>query len=182
MDKSKANEAVEVLETEAVISDEKEILLTDRRDDIIRQHIYAAAGVGLIPIPLVDVLGSAGVQLNMMKKLSEFYNIEFNQKLAKKILISLAGGIVPALVTPGIKGIVKYIPIVGLPLVAATVPVLEATSTYAMGRILSNHFEKGGNFINFNVDIAKEEFSAIINDEGLKAKLLKVISTKKDAA
>ncbi|MDR0943659.1 MAG: DUF697 domain-containing protein [Ruminococcus sp.] len=157
----------------------KDILLTDRRDTIIRQHVYASAGVGLIPIPFVDVLGSAGVQLNMMKKLSEFYKVDFNEKLAKKIIIALCGGIIPAILTPGIKGIVKCIPIVGLPLVAATVPLLEATSTYGMARVLCSHFEKGGNFVNFNVNIAKDEFAAIISDEELKAKLLNVISLKK---
>jgi uncharacterized protein (DUF697 family) len=172
--KTNAEIVVPVQETES-----KDILLTDRRDTIIRQHVYASAGVGLIPIPFVDVLGSAGVQLNMMRKLSEFYNVDFNEKLAKKIIIALCGGIVPAILTPGIKGIVKYIPIVGLPLVAATVPLLEATSTYATARVLCNHFEKGGNFVDFNVNIAKDEFAAIISDDELKEKLLNVISLKK---
>jgi uncharacterized protein (DUF697 family) len=117
----------------------------------------------------------------MMKKLSEFYNVDFNEKLAKKILIALCGGIVPAIITPGIKGIVKCIPILGLPLTVATVPLLEATSTYATARVLCNHFEKGGNFVDFNVNIAKDEFAAIISDEELKAKLLNVISLKKKA-
>jgi uncharacterized protein (DUF697 family) len=165
-----------------VNNEEKDILLTDRRDNIIRQHVYASAGVGLIPVPLIDVLGSAGVQLNMMKKLSDFYSIEFNQKIAKKILISLCGGIVPTLIAPGVKSLVKCIPVVGVPLAVATTPLLDATSTYAMGRVLTNHFEKGGNFVNFNFEMAKEEFSAIINDEKLKEKLMKVIYDKKDAA
>jgi uncharacterized protein (DUF697 family) len=182
MEKAKNTEAIEVTEVTEEAAVEKEILLTDRRDTIIRQHVYASAGVGLIPVPFIDVLGSAGIQLNMMKKLSEFYNVEFNQKMAKKILISLCGGIIPTLIAPGVKSLVKLIPVVGFPLVVATTPLLEATSTYAMGRVLSGHFEKGGNFVNFNVDIAKDEFAAIINDEKLKEKLLKVISAKKDAA
>jgi uncharacterized protein (DUF697 family) len=161
---------------------ESEIILTDRVDDIIRKNVYASAGVGLIPVPLIDVVGAAGIQLNMMKKLSEIYGVEFNQKIAKKILISLCGGIVPALIAPGVKSLVKCIPIVGLPLAVATTPLLDATSTYAMGRVVSSHFEKGGNFINFNFAMAKEEFSAIVNDEKLKEKLLKVIYDKKDAA
>ncbi|MDR0952128.1 MAG: DUF697 domain-containing protein [Oscillospiraceae bacterium] len=157
-----------------------DILLTDRRDDIIRKHVYASAGVGLVPIPFVDVVGTAGVQLAMMKKLSDFYEVDFNQKIAKKILISVCGGLVPAIIAPGIKSLVKLIPIVGFPLVIASTPVLEATSTYAIGRIVSGHFEKGGNFINFNFKMAKEEFAAIVNDEELKAKLMKVIYDKKD--
>jgi uncharacterized protein (DUF697 family) len=165
-----------------VTTDEKDIILTDRRDNIIRQHVYASAGVGLIPIPFIDVIGAAGIQLNLMKKLSEIYNIEFNQKIAKKILISLCGGIVPTLIAPGVKSIVKCIPIIGFPLTVAATPLLDATSTYAMGRVITNHFEKGGNFINFNLEMAKEEFAAIVNDEKLKEKLMKVIYDKKDAA
>jgi uncharacterized protein (DUF697 family) len=161
-------------------ADSKDILLTDRRDTIIRQHVYASAGVGLIPVPLVDVLGAAGIQLNMMKKLSEFYNIEFKEKIAKKILISLAGGIVPALIAPGVKSLVKLIPVIGYPVAVAATPILDAMSTYAMGRVLSGHFEKGGNFIDFNFDMAKEEFTAIINDEKLKEKLVKVVYDKKN--
>jgi uncharacterized protein (DUF697 family) len=182
MDKTKTVEA-EVLEvedgTDNTDMSSKEILLTDRRDNIIRQHVYAAAGVGLIPIPLVDVLGAAGVQLNMMRKLSEFYDIKFNEKIAKKILISLCGGIVPTLVAPAVKSLVKLIPIIGYPAVIATTPILDATATYAMGRVLSGHFEKGGDFIDFNFNMAKEEFTAIINDEKLKEKLIKVIYDKK---
>jgi uncharacterized protein (DUF697 family) len=176
-----SKKAVDTTATE-VDSSDRDILLTDRRDNIIRQHVYASAGVGLIPVPFIDVLGSAGIQLNMMKKLSEFYNIEFNQKIAKKILISLCGGIIPTLVAPGVKSLVKCIPIIGFPLAVATTPLLDATSTYAMGRVLSSHFEKGGNFINFNFEMAKEEFAAIVNDDKLKEKLMKVIYDKKDAA
>jgi uncharacterized protein (DUF697 family) len=168
--------------TATEVSPEKEILLTDRRDNIIRQYVYASAGVGLIPVPLIDVLGSAGLQFVMMKKLSEFYNVEFNQKMAKKILVSLCGGIVPTLIAPGVKSLVKCIPVVGIPLAVATNPLLDATSTYAMGRVISNHFEKGGNFVNFNFDMAKEEFAAIINDDKLKEKLMNVIYKKNEAA
>jgi uncharacterized protein (DUF697 family) len=160
----------------------RDILLTDRRDEIIRKHVYAAAGVGLVPIPFVDVLGATGVQLAMTKKLSEFYGVDFNQKIAKKILISLCGGIVPTLIAPGIKSLVKLIPVVGFPLVVASTPILEAMSTYAFGRVMSGHFEKGGNFLSFNFDMAKEEFAAIVNDEKLKEKLMNVIYDKKNAS
>jgi uncharacterized protein (DUF697 family) len=136
----------------------------------------------LIPIPFVDVVGATGIQLTMMKKLSEFYGVTFNEKMAKKILISLCGGIVPTLIAPGVKSLVKFIPIIGYPLVVATTPLLEATSTYAMGRVISEHFAKGGNFINFDFKMAKEEFNAIINDEKLKEKLMKVIYNKKEVA
>jgi uncharacterized protein (DUF697 family) len=118
----------------------------------------------------------------MMKKLSEFYSVEFNQKMAKKILVSLCGGIVPTLIAPGVKSLVKCIPVVGIPLAVATNPLLDATSTYAMGRVISNHFEKGGNFVNFNFNMAKEEFAAIINDDKLKEKLMNVIYKKNEAA
>jgi uncharacterized protein (DUF697 family) len=165
-----------------VSEETRDILLTDRRDEIIRKHVYAAAGVGLVPIPFVDVLGATGVQLAMIKKLSEFYGVDFNQKIAKKILISLCGGIVPTLIGPGIKSLVKFIPVVGLPLAVASIPILEATSTYAMGRVMSGHFEKGGNFLSFNLTMAKEEFAAIVNDEKLKEKLMSVIYDKKNAS
>jgi uncharacterized protein (DUF697 family) len=176
-----SKKTVETTATE-VSGEEQNIILTDRRDEIIRKFVYASAGVGLIPVPFIDVVGAAGLQLAMMKKLSEIYNVEFNQKIAKKILISLAGGIVPTLIAPGVKSIVKCIPVIGFPLAVATTPLLDATSTYAMGRVLTNHFEKGGNFINFNFAMAKEEFASIINDEKLKEKLMKVIYDKKDAA
>ncbi|NJL59720.1 MAG: hypothetical protein HC887_08830 [Desulfobacteraceae bacterium] len=39
-------------------------------DKIIRNHIYGAMGVGLIPVPLIDVVAVTGVLLNMLRRLA----------------------------------------------------------------------------------------------------------------
>ncbi|MCI5168355.1 MAG: hypothetical protein D3903_20245, partial [Candidatus Electrothrix sp. GM3_4] len=45
----------------------------EKGERIIRNHMLTAMGVGLIPFPVIDIVGITGVQLNMLRKLSNTY-------------------------------------------------------------------------------------------------------------
>src|SRR5256885_14847948 len=55
-----------------------------------------SGAAGLIPIPLVDVVAVGGVQLQMLRRLSEMYGVPFSDNRGKSILASFAGSIFPA--------------------------------------------------------------------------------------
>jgi len=42
---------------------------------IVRNHVLGSMGVGLIPMPLVDLAALTGVQLNMLRRLAKEYGI-----------------------------------------------------------------------------------------------------------
>ena len=55
-----------------------------------------SGAAGLIPIPLVDMAAVGGVQLQMLRRLSEIYGVPFSDNRGKSIIASLAGAIIPA--------------------------------------------------------------------------------------
>jgi uncharacterized protein (DUF697 family) len=75
-------------ETTDAVRDERASQLVDRLS-------FWSGAAGLIPLPLVDMAAVGGVQLYMLRRLSEIYEIPFSENLGKSILSSLAA-ILPA--------------------------------------------------------------------------------------
>ena len=51
---------------------------------------------GLIPIPVVDVLAVGGLQIQMLRRLSQIYDVEFSENRGKALIAALAGTMIPA--------------------------------------------------------------------------------------
>jgi len=126
---------------------------------LIRNHVYTAMAVGLVPIPVVDFIGVTGVQINMVRKLAKLFDIPFSRETTKNIIISLIGGTVPAVTSYPVASAVKVIPIIGLSLGAVSMPVISGASTYAVGKVFYRHFASGGTFLTLDVEKAKQYYS-----------------------
>ena len=61
---------------------------------ILNRHMWLAMGVGLIPIPLVDMTALIAIQLRMLRLLSVNYHGPFYRDIVKKLVSSLLGGII----------------------------------------------------------------------------------------
>jgi len=59
-------------------------------DNLIRNHVYASMGVGLVPIPLADFLALTGIQINLLRKLAKTYDVPFSKDTVKNILLKLS--------------------------------------------------------------------------------------------
>ena len=51
---------------------------------------------GLVPLPVVDVLAVGGLQLQMLRRLSQIYGVEFSENRGKALIAALAGCMIPA--------------------------------------------------------------------------------------
>ncbi len=51
---------------------------------------------GLIPIPVVDVLAVGGLQIQMLRRLSQIYDVQFSENRGKALIAALAGTMIPA--------------------------------------------------------------------------------------
>jgi uncharacterized protein (DUF697 family) len=51
---------------------------------------------GLIPVPVVDVFAVGGLQIQMVRRLSQIYDVEFSENRGKALIASLAGSMIPA--------------------------------------------------------------------------------------
>jgi uncharacterized protein (DUF697 family) len=129
------------------------------------------SGAGLIPIPLVDMAAVGGVQLQMLRRLSEIYGVPFSENRGKSIIASLAGAVIPASTATttavGVGSLVKSFPGVGTAIGALTMPVFSAGATYVIGKVFIQHFASGGTLLDFNppdyrefIKAQKEKFAA----------------------
>ena len=137
------------------IDEEKRAL---EANDIIKNHMIASIGFGVIPAPIVDLIGLAATQLNMLRKLSDLYGHDFSEDLAKKAIASLVGGGLALPVAMGLYSLIKIVPVIGQTAGVLSLGTTGAASTYAVGRVFIKHFESGGDFLSFNSKKAKEDF------------------------
>ncbi|MFK7933982.1 MAG: SHOCT domain-containing protein [Saprospiraceae bacterium] len=126
-----------------------------RADNIIKEHTLYSMGLGIVPLPLVDFFGVIAVQLDMMHRLCEAYNVPYYEAQGKAAISALAG---TSLARLG-ASLVKSIPLVGSILGGVSSAILSGASTYATGEVLKRHFEDGGTLDNLNADDFREYYA-----------------------
>jgi uncharacterized protein (DUF697 family) len=126
---------------------------------IVKNYMWWSMGAGLIPVPFVDLAAVSGVQLKMLKDVSEVYNIKFSENKGKAIVSALLGSIVPNSLSYGNMGsLLKMLPFVGPVIGGLSMSLFSGAATYAIGKVFIQHFEAGGTFLDFNPVTVKEYF------------------------
>ena len=115
--------------------------------DIVETNTYWAAGLGLVPVPLFDIVAITGIQLKMIKEITEYYGQKFNKVLAKSIVTSLLGGVGATAATYGAIGpMASAVPAIGPILGIVAMPIIGGATTYAVGCVFVTYYENGGQF------------------------------------
>ena len=70
---------------------------------------------GLIPVPLVDVATVGGLQIQMVRRISQIYDVDFSENRGKALIASLAGSLIPATSGIGAASMLKAVPIIESP-------------------------------------------------------------------
>lgn len=105
---------------------------------------------GLVPIPFVDVVAVGGLQVQMLRRLSQIYGVPFSENRGKALIASTAGSMIPATSGIGAASTLKVVPVFGTLVAGFVMPVLSAGATYAIGKAFIQHFESGGTLLDFN--------------------------------
>src|SRR5262245_64875519 len=133
-----AGKAEKSAEVAARTRPEREIT-DESRDEIasrlVDRFALWGAGAGLIPIPLVDVATVAGVQIQMLRRLSQIYDVPFSENRGKSVIAGLLGAAIPATSGMGMASILKAVPLIGTPIGSLMMPALSAGATYAIGKV-----------------------------------------------
>jgi uncharacterized protein (DUF697 family) len=131
---------------------------------IVRNHVLVSMGMGLIPVPMMDIVGITGVQLNMLRKLAKAYQVPFSEHKVKNILSSLigAGGTIP--VAGVFYSFVKMIPVVGQTIGSVSMPIAAGATTYAVGKVFLMHFASGGTFLTFDPEKVKDYYAEMLKE------------------
>ena len=96
------------------------------------------------------MLAVGGLQLQMLRRLSQIYDVQFSENRGKALIASLAGTMIPVTSGMGAASALKGVPILGMIASAFVMPVLSAGATYAIGKAFVQHFESGGTLLDFN--------------------------------
>ncbi len=119
-----------------------------KANKIIKNHMLLSMGAGAIPLPIVDFVAVSAIQVDMIRALSQQYDVKFEEHQGKALITALTGTGIARLGA----GMIKVIPVVGSVLGGLTFAAISGASTYALGEVFKKHFETGGDFLNFNVE------------------------------
>ena len=132
----------------------------EQASQVVDRFSLWSGAAGLVPIPIVDVAAVAGVQLQMLRRLSEIYGVPFADNRGKSVITALAGAIIPASTATttamAFGSLIKGIPGIGTTIGALTMPVYSAGVTFVIGRVFMKHFASGGTLLDFDPPDYKE--------------------------
>jgi uncharacterized protein (DUF697 family) len=119
-----------------------------RAENCIKNHVIAALGIGVIPVPIVDLVGITALELRMIGELASIYHFPFPDRLAVyKVLLSLLGSTGPLFVSRVLQSLLQGVPLLGFAAAVGTLSATGGASVYAVGKVFQKHFESGGTFL-----------------------------------
>ncbi len=119
-------------------------------ENMIKTHIITGMALGLIPLPVLDMMALSGVQANLLRLLCHHYQVEFDDQLSKCIVSSMLRGALPVLTMLSLSSITKIIPGIGTLGGGISMALLVGATVYATGQVFVRHFESGGSLQDFH--------------------------------
>lgn len=148
--------------------------LAEKVNKKIYRYMGYAAGVGLFPIPAVDVIGLTALQLKLVREIHREHagdgEDKWKDNKVKAILTSLLGAVAPAAIASGLSKGLRGIPVVGPIIAFTTMPIFAAGTTYATGKVFHAHLAGGGDLTNFNVKDHLENYKEFFKEGKSNAK------------
>ncbi|MBC2858675.1 YcjF family protein [Stappia sp. 28M-7] len=159
-------------DVEDVIEGEAPEAATLSDDDIARQltaesltkdYVLASVAASIVPVAIFDIAAVVAIQMRMIQKLSQLYGKPFSDKMGRKVIYALAGGVLGYGAGYAVAAsATKLIPGIGWMVGMVSLPVVAGASTYAVGRSIARHYEDGGSLMDFDASkmraFYKEQF------------------------
>jgi uncharacterized protein (DUF697 family) len=106
-------------------------------------YALAAAGVGAIPVPAVDLVGVTAIQAKLLHSLSELYGQSWGRREISELFGLLGLGVGASYATRLIgRSLVKLIPALGQALGAIWGASASGATTYALGKAAAYYFAR----------------------------------------
>jgi len=134
---------------------------TKKAKQLIRNHALISNGIGLIPLPFLDLVTISGNQMIMLTRLAKLYKVPVKKDLMKS-LISIVIYELSAIGTYTIfSSLFKSVPFVGTLMGGFAASVHATIATFIMGSLFVQHFEAGGTFLDFEPQKVKDFFKEL---------------------
>ncbi len=132
---------------------------------VLRYHVWTSMGVGLIPVPIADLVALTGVQANLLRVLAKIYHVPFSKGIVRNLISALVGGVIPVITAPAVAAsVTKAIPAVGQTAGVVTMPIIAGATTYAIGKVFIQHFASGGTFLTFDPEKVKDYYAEMLKE------------------
>jgi uncharacterized protein (DUF697 family) len=146
LEKTEAMAAATAITSEPIKAENRDELASKLVD---RFAIWSGVA-GLIPVPIVDAVAVGGLQLEMLRRISQIYGVPFSENRGKAVIAALAGAMIPATSGIGAASVLKAVPVFGTIIGGFVMPVFSAGATYAIGKAFIQHFASGGTLLDLN--------------------------------
>ncbi len=124
--------------------------------ELVKKYSLGSAAIGLVPLPLVDLVVFSVLQTRMLKSLTELYEVEYSEQRARIFTGALVGSVTSISVARQtgvlLGSVLKSLPAVGQLAGAALMPAATGATTYALGKVFIQHFETGGTLLDFDAE------------------------------
>jgi len=121
-----------------------------RARNLVERFSLWSGVAGLLPVPIVDLAAVGGLQIQMLRRISQIYDVPFSKNRGKALIAGLAGTMIPASTGLGMASIIKSVPVAGTAIGAITTPALSMGATYVIGMAFIEHFASGGTLLDFD--------------------------------
>lgn len=135
--------------------------MTANAQKIATRYMWYCAGVGLVPIPIIDFVGITALQIKLVHDLAKNYKQDFNKEIARSIISTMVAGVTTGGLASGTSYLLRQIPLIGGILGFTTISLYSMGTTYAIGKVFTQHFESGGTLLTFNPEKLKAYFSSM---------------------
>ncbi|MEO1483232.1 MAG: DUF697 domain-containing protein [Myxococcota bacterium] len=126
-------------------------------EELVRHHMMLAMAGGLIPIPLLDIAAITSVQLDMLKRLAENYEVEFDSGSSRAFVTSLVSALGVSTAARFGASAVKLLPGIGTLAGGLAQAGLTGANTYAVGMLFKRLFREGQSIEALTPDMVREE-------------------------
>jgi uncharacterized protein (DUF697 family) len=120
-----------------------------RATKLVERFSLWSGAAGLIPVPFFDLVAVGGVQIQMLRRISQIYDVPFSKNRGRAVIAGLAGTMIPATTGIGMSSYIKSVPLIGTAVGAIATPALSVGATYAIGMVFIQHFATGGTLLDF---------------------------------
>jgi uncharacterized protein (DUF697 family) len=144
------DQAAETITEEPAAEQAAELTSAERQNEAlhsIKNHAITAMGVGIVPIPGLDLIALTGVQLSLLRKIGGLYGFTLSDERGKKLLASVLSGYLPLVIAGPVSSVLKFIPGLGIAAGVLAQSTLAGAATYAVGKLFLQHFESGGTLL-----------------------------------
>ena len=160
----------------------KETIEENKLDNVLKRHVYWAVGAGLIPVPVVDIAAVTAIQLDMLKQICSYYEIDYSKETGKAWISAIASSTMSSFLAKVGASAVKSIPIIGTVVGATSMAILSGATTFALGKVFVNHFEDGGTLNNLDTEKIKEFYDEKVKEgkeiaKKMKGKYMELLKT-----